>query len=139
MTLVYADAPKTLSVILDLSPATKPHTIVLQPSAALNRANSLEFQLALEKALEQVTEAVIVDLIWVNSTDTYGIAALIAGIQRAAALGKFLSFQSMAANSQLALELAWAHQQESISGAWTHTFSSELESFLDGSTPGETA
>jgi anti-anti-sigma regulatory factor len=136
MTLAYADAPQRLNATLHLAPAVRPYTIVLQPSEALNQTNSLEFQLALENALEQVTDGVIVDLLWVASTDAYGIAAFVAGLQRAAALGKFLSFQAMDASSEVALEDAWAQQQECNSGAWTHTFSSDLESFLDDFTHG---
>ncbi|PSB29938.1 hypothetical protein [Stenomitos frigidus] len=136
MTLAYADAPKQPHAKLQLAPAVRSSIIVLQPSESLNQTNSLEFQLALETALEQALEGVIVDLLWVDSTDDYGIAALVVGMQRAATLGKFLSFQSMHANDQLALEAAWAQQQEMSAGAWTHTFSSDLESFLDVFTHG---
>ena len=129
MTLAYADIPQRHAT-LHLAPAVRPHTLVFQP-IALNRTNSHEFQLALESALEQVLEGVVVDLLWVESTDDYGIAAVVAGLQRAATLGKFLSFQSMNADLEFALETAWAQQQESSAGAWTHTFSSDLESFLD--------
>jgi len=130
--LVPADALRRLNLV----PEVKPTILVLQPSGALTQANSREFQYELENTLEQVTEAVIVDLIWVDSTDAYGIAALVAGLERAKALGKFLSFQSMNGSDRLALETAWAHQQEISAGAWTHTFSSDLESFLDDFTHG---
>ena len=77
-------------------------------------------------------DGVVVDLLWVHAADDYGLAALVAGLQRAAARGKFLSFQSMNASIECALEDAWARQQELNAGGWTHTFSSDLESFLDG-------
>jgi anti-anti-sigma regulatory factor len=132
MVLAYTEAPRRLNLVPDV----KPTILVLQPSGALTQANSREFQYELENALEQVTEAVIVDLIWVDSTDAYGIAALVAGLERAKALSKFLSFQSMNGSDRLALETAWAHQQETNAGAWTHTFSTDLESFLDDFTHG---
>ena len=134
MTLAYAEAPQRFNTKLHLAPAVRPYTTVLQPSEPLNQINSFAFQLELETALERVMDGVIVDLLWVNATDAYGIAAFVAGMQRAAELGKFLSFQSMDAGSERALEDAWAQQQERNSGVWTHTFSSGLESFLAGLT-----
>jgi hypothetical protein len=86
--------------------------------------------------LEQATDGVVVDLLWVGSMDAYGIAALVAGIQRATALGKQMLFQALDANSRLALETEWAHQQESSVGLWKHTFNSNLEAFLDDFTYG---
>lgn len=127
MVLAYADAPRRLTLVPDV----KPSILVLQPNGALNEANSREFQQELEQALEQATETVMVDLLWVEAIDACGIAVLVAGLQRAAALGKFLSFQSMSADSHWVLENAWAQQQEMSAGAWTHTFSSDLELFLD--------
>ncbi|XGW00535.1 MAG: STAS domain-containing protein [Leptolyngbya sp. BL-A-14] len=127
MVLAYADAPRRLNLVPDI----KPTILVLQPNGSINEANSREFQHELEQTLEQVSEAVMVDLLWVESIDSHGIAALVAGLQRAAALGKFLSFQAMDADTVWALENAWAYQQENEAGAWTHTFSSELELFLD--------
>ncbi len=126
MVLAYADAPRRLTVVPDI----KPTILALQPEGALNEATSRNFQQALEEALEQVTETVMVDFLWVEAIDSYGIAALVAGLQRAAALGKFLSFQSMDADSALVLETAWAQQQEREAGGWTHTFSADLELFL---------
>jgi hypothetical protein len=45
-------------------------------------------------------------------------------------------FQALDANSRLALETEWAHQQESSVGLWKHTFNSNLEAFLDDFTYG---
>lgn len=129
----YADAPR----LLHLEPAVKPNLLILQPSGSLNQANSHKFQQELESTLEQVTDAVIVDLLWVDSTDADGIAALVAGIQRATVLGKYLSFQSMNVNAQIALETAWAQHQAITVGAWAHTFSSDLEAFPGNFTHGQ--
>ncbi len=114
-----------------LASAVRPRFLVFQPNGSLNQANSSDFQHGLESILEQATDGVIVDLLWVGSLDAYGIAALVAGIQRAAALGKQMLFQALDMNSRLALETEWAQQQKNSVGAWKHTFSSNLESFLD--------
>lgn len=132
MVLAYADAPRRLNLVPDVKPAI----LVLQPNRLLNETNSCEFQQELERTLEQVTEAVIVDLLWVEAIDAHGIAALVAGLQYATDLGKGLSVQSMHAGDQLALETAWARQQELSAGTWTHTFSHDFESFLDAFTHG---
>ncbi|MBW4472901.1 MAG: STAS domain-containing protein [Stenomitos rutilans HA7619-LM2] len=127
MVLAYADVPRRLNLVPDL----KPSILVLQPNGSLNASNSHDLQHELEQALEQATETVLVDLLWVEAIDACGIAALVAGLQYAAKLGKFLSFQSMKDCDRCALETTWAHQQEMSAGAWTHTFSCTFESFLD--------
>ncbi|XHX80052.1 MAG: hypothetical protein RBJ76_09030 [Stenomitos frigidus ULC029] len=126
--LVSAKASK----LLHLVPTVKPSFLVLQPDdELLNQADSSELQHKLETMLEQVTDGVIVDLLWADAINVNGIAAMVAGLQRATALGKWMSFQSMSANSRPALETAWAQQQEVSAGAWSHIFSSDLEAFLD--------
>lgn len=117
--------------LLKVVAETSPSPIVLQPSGPLDQTNSVEFQKALEDSLQQATGTVIVDLLWVNSTDSYGIAALVAGMQRAATLGKCLSFQAMAFDIRRALEGAWEHQREISFGPWSDVFGNELECFLD--------
>lgn len=110
---------------------TTPHTIVLQPGGNLDPISSSEFRVQLEAAIEQVTDAVIVDFLWVNSTDSQGIAALVAGIQRAATLGKAISFQSMDARTRAALEQEWNRQRRLSFGPWQDQFKDDLEQFLD--------
>lgn len=117
---------------LDAVPEMSQNTIVLQPNGPLDHATSSEFQKALEGSLEQATDSVIVDLLWVNATDSYGIAALVAGMERAATLGKYLSFQAMDTVVRRALESAWERQRESSFGPWNDVFGNELELFLDG-------
>ncbi|HEY9617872.1 MAG TPA: STAS domain-containing protein [Microcoleaceae cyanobacterium] len=109
----------------------KPHTIVLQPDGNLDPIRSSEFQVQLEAAIEQVTDAVIVDFLWVNSTDSQGIAALVAGIQRAATLGKAISFQSMDARTRAALEQEWNRQRQLSFGPWQDRFKDDLAQFLE--------
>jgi anti-anti-sigma regulatory factor len=125
--LPSAEAPNLLHFV----PIVRPSFLVLQPDGSLNQANSGAFQHELEGVLEQVTDGVVVDLLKVGLMDAYGIAALVAGIQCATALGKWMSLQALDANSCLALETEWAQQQECRVGFWKHTFNSSLEAFLD--------
>ncbi len=110
----------------------RPNTVVLQPNGSLDSTNSLEFQRLLQDSLEFALEGVIVDLLWVDSTDTHGIAALAAGIQHAVTLGKMLSFQSMDVHTRTALEAEWVRQRELSIGPWNEVYGQELECFLDG-------
>jgi len=113
------------------TPTARPHALVLQPNGCLDRNTSQEFQQVLQSALEQATEAVIVDLLWVDSTDAAGISALVNGMQHASALKKSLSFQSMDMRTRTALETEWNQQWERSVGSWNRLFQHDLEQFLD--------
>lgn len=106
------------------------HTLVLQPSGALDQASSATFQAALSSAL-MVADSVIVDLLWVNFIDSQGIAAMVMAIEQAASLGKTVSFQSMDCPTRAALEAEWNHQRELRLGPWHNCFEAELELFLE--------
>jgi len=110
---------------------SKPHMVVLQPTGHLNQTTSHSFQKSLEEALETVSEVVIVDLLWVESTDAHGVAALVAGIQRATSLGKTLSFQSMDSRTRSAVEREWNRHREILLGPWKNLFKRDLEQFLE--------
>jgi anti-anti-sigma regulatory factor len=129
MTIIDHFAIATNSV--DLNPPLQPDTIVLQPNGVLSQDTCCTFQHALEQALEQAAASVIVDFLWVSSTDMHGIAALVAGIQRAANLGKFLGFQAMDMRTRKALEVEWNRQREKMFGTWNNLFQNDLEQFLD--------
>jgi anti-anti-sigma regulatory factor len=118
------------SALGDSHPALQPDTVVLQPNGALSQDNSSAFQQALEEALEQAAAAVIVDFLWVSSTDLHGVAVLVAGIQRAANLGKFLSFQAMDSRTRAAVEVEWNRQRDRMFGSWSSLFQNDLEQFL---------
>ncbi|MBF2026871.1 MAG: hypothetical protein IGS48_08900 [Oscillatoriales cyanobacterium C42_A2020_001] len=109
----------------------KPATIVLQPNGVLNQGNREHFQQTLEDALELATESVIVDLIWVNETDADGVTALVAGIEKAASLGKAISFQSMNHATRMAIEAEWDRRRAVQFGSWSDRFEAKLERFLD--------
>jgi anti-anti-sigma factor len=113
-------------------PLSQPCMVVLQPSGVLDRGSSPAFQQTLEDSLAQVADTVIVDLLWVEAIDSCGIIALVAGIHRATALGKSLSFQSMDSQTHAALEAEWNCQRALSFGPWNDLFEQDLELFLDG-------
>jgi len=123
----YATAPKQFAPVQDI----RPDTIVLQPQGTLDESSSPTFQAELEEAIEHATEAVIIDFLWVESTDLNGVAALVAGIQRAADLGKLLSFQSMDSRTRAALAAEGERQRKLRYGSWSSLFKQDLEQFLD--------
>lgn len=90
--------------------AVRPRTVVLRPNGCLDSASSPAFTEALEQALELTTDTVVVDLLWVDSVEIEGIACLIAGLKRAASLGKVLSLRFMDVATQAAVEAAFNRQ-----------------------------
>jgi len=109
---------------------SNPATIVLQPVEALVQDNSLAFRSSLIEALELASEHVIIDLLWVERIDAAGVAALVVGAEKAMALGKTLSFQSMHYSIHQAVEAEWEKQRQSRFGSWSDRFESNLEQFL---------
>jgi len=124
------DRIESPAVETEPQPASPLKTIVLQPSGSLEQHTCVAFQSELTTALQQAQQAVIVDFLWVSSTDATGIAVLAAGIQQAAQLGKALSFHAMDIRTRLALETEWNRQQERLLGSHQSWFSSELQNYL---------
>lgn len=110
--------------------ATHPETIVLQPCSQLTQEQSLAFQQTLEAALELAQESVIVDMLWVETVDAEGIAALVAGLEKAADLGKLLSFQSLRHPIRVAVDLEWQRQRYHRLGQWHDRTGANLAQFL---------
>ncbi|MBW4520482.1 MAG: hypothetical protein KME16_12375 [Scytolyngbya sp. HA4215-MV1] len=110
----------------------QPYTIVLQPGSSTNRVESYEFQAELYRALDDATDAVVVDLLWTDGLSNQAIAVLSAGIKKALLLGKALSFQSMNSATRQALQREWHHHRSLFLGTWNSSFAGELEQFLDG-------
>lgn len=108
-----------------------PQTIVLQPNNDLNASCSDSFQHSLEEALDLAVEGVIVDLLWSDVTDSKGVEALVAGLEKATILGKALSFQSMNPQTRASVEAEWDRQRDFRFGAWNDVFELKLERFLD--------
>jgi anti-anti-sigma regulatory factor len=118
-----------------LSCQIDPHTLVLQPIGYLDRTNYREFQILLGMALEQAVSGVIVDCLWVEMMDEYGIQTLVSGIERAAKLGKTISFAAMNHSIRIAMEAEWDRQRDMRFGSWQDLFGSDLEQFLDEQLP----
>lgn len=88
------------------SASVRPRTVVLRPNGCLDSSSIPAFTEALEQALDLTTDTVVVDLLWVDSVGKDGITCLIAGLQRAQALGKTLSLRFMDITTQSAVAAA---------------------------------
>ncbi len=112
-----------------------PHALVLQPIGHLDSTNYQEFQMLLETALTQSDKGVIVDFLWVEVVDEWGIQTLVSGIERAAKLGKTISFTAMNYSIQVAMEAEWDRRRDIRFGSWQDLFGSDLEQFLEEQLP----
>ncbi len=110
-----------------------PPTIVLQPDGNLDSTNCQEFQQLLETALEQATHGVIIDFLWLGLIDNQGVISLVRGMEKATAMGKLISFQSMNSSTRVAIEAEWNHRRTARYGSWSDRFEADLEQFLEGS------
>jgi anti-anti-sigma regulatory factor len=106
-------------------------TLVLQPMGHLDRTAYQEFRALLESALDQPVYEVIIDFLWVETVDEHGIQTLLAGMERAAKLGKTISFAAMSCSIRAAVEAEWDRQRQLRLGSWQDLFGSDLEEFLD--------
>lgn len=88
----------------------RPRTVVLRPNGRLDALSSPAFTKALEQALELTSETVVVDLLWVESVESEGVACLMAGLKRASRLGKTLSLRFMDVATQAAVQAACDRQ-----------------------------
>lgn len=104
------DLIPSFSALGNLAEQKRPRTIVLRPNGCLDDVSGPAFEKALEQALELTTEAVVVDLLWIDTVEAEGISCLIAGLKRASALGKTLSLRFMDVATQAAVEAA-CHRQ----------------------------
>jgi anti-anti-sigma regulatory factor len=86
--------------------SSRPRTVVLRPNGCLDEISSPSFMKALEQALDLTSETVIVDLLWVDSVQSEGIACLISGLKRASVLGKTLSLRFMDVATQSSVKTA---------------------------------
>lgn len=112
-------------------PTLQLSSIVLQPTVALDQVTSAAFQTELELALDRVTEAVIIDFLWVETIDAAGITALAAGLERAHRLGKTLSFQAISSRVRFAVYDEWNRRRNPNVTSWSDRFEQDLENFLD--------
>jgi anti-anti-sigma regulatory factor len=105
-----------------------PTTIVLQPKS-LEGASGQTFQQSLAQALQQA-DVILVDLIWIETTNSTTIAPLVAAMQQAQRSGRSLSFLSMDAASQKALDQRWEKDITASSGDRQEIFAPDFEQFL---------
>lgn len=120
---------------LALASCFNPHALVLQPTGHLNSTNYREFQVLLHTALDQAVDSVVIDFLWIEGVDEYSIQTLVSEIERAAKLGKIISFIAMSQPIQNALETEWDRQRTIRFGSWQDLFGSDLEQFLDEQLP----
>jgi anti-anti-sigma regulatory factor len=106
-----------------------PGTVVLQPYGGLSGMNGMTFQANLQKAIAQA-EAVIVDLLWIDTIDQTGITIFLSAMKQAHSLGKSLSFLAMDTATRIALDKVW-EQQQTAASAQADWFTPEFERFLD--------
>jgi anti-anti-sigma regulatory factor len=114
-----------------IRPPGLPRTLVLQPAGNLTEQAAAQFAQTLKSALERVSELVIVDLLWVEVADAQGIAAMLQGLNWAAAAGKTLSFQAMHIRIRVALEAEIKLIKDRQFGQWSDYFSPSLCRFLE--------
>lgn len=109
----------------------KAYSVVLQPHGCLDSVTCVAFHSALERALQQATDAVVIDFLWVDTVKAEGVAVLMAGVKLAVALGKRLSFRSIDLATRNMLEAEWENQRDMSLGAWKESYQQDFRQFLD--------
>jgi anti-anti-sigma regulatory factor len=105
-----------------------PTTVVLQPQSLEGEAGQT-FQQSLAQALNQA-DVILVDLIWIETTNSATIAPLLTAMQQAQRNGRSLSFLSMDAASQKALDQRWENDITAAIGDRQEIFAPDFEQFL---------
>ncbi|MBE9028189.1 hypothetical protein IQ266_00280 [filamentous cyanobacterium LEGE 11480] len=105
------------------------NTVVLQPKSLEGKAG-LAFQRSLSQALQKAT-VILVDLIWIETTSEATLTQLLQAMQQAADNGKSLSFLSMDAASQKALDQHWENDITESIGDRQEIFAPDFEHFLE--------
>jgi anti-anti-sigma regulatory factor len=105
-----------------------PTTIVLQPKS-LEGESGQTFQQSLAQALKQA-DVILVDLIWIETTNSATIAPLLTAMQQAQRSGRSLSFLSMDAASQKALDQRWEKDITATIADRQEIFAPDFEQFL---------
>ncbi|MGL5061263.1 MAG: STAS domain-containing protein [Microcoleus sp.] len=108
------------------------NTVVLQPKGCLRGIATLDFQTALEQAIETASEKVVVDLAQVETVAPDAIAVFAGGLELAAVLGKSLIFSAMDLASRKSLRAECSRSREICFGPWGNLFEGEFEQFFGG-------
>jgi anti-anti-sigma regulatory factor len=109
-------------------PIAPANTIVLQPQSLEGETGQV-FQQSLADALASAS-AILIDLIWIETTSSRTLDILLQALQQAERLGKSLSFLSMDAQSQAALDRRWEQQISATMADRQEIFAPEFEEFL---------
>lgn len=117
------------TVKLDLK-TTASNTVVLQLKGPLSGIAALDFQTALEQALETASQKVVVDLEQVETVAPDAIAVFAGGLELAAVLGKSLIFYGMDLASRKSLTAECSRSREICFGPWGNLFEGEFEQFF---------
>jgi anti-anti-sigma regulatory factor len=107
-----------------------PNTVVLQPNDNFSDLAGISFRTLLGHALVQA-DAVVVDLLWIDTIDQAGLSILLSGMTQAVELGKSLSFLSMNQQTRSTLDSSWEKLREDTASAQVDVFTPEFEQFLD--------
>ncbi|MBD2019480.1 hypothetical protein H6F43_04675 [Leptolyngbya sp. FACHB-36] len=91
----------------------------------MNHLTSTAFLTEIAVALEQASEQVIVDLLWVDAIDDHGMVMLVASLEQAAVLGKKLVLHSLDYGTRT--RLAAAVDRQSGVDDWEHWFNPAVE------------
>jgi anti-anti-sigma regulatory factor len=105
-----------------------PNTIVLQPQSLEGEAGQ-RFQQSLAQALQQA-DVILVDLIWIETTNSATLEPLLKAMQQAQRCDKSLSFLSMDAASQKALDQRWENDITATIADRQEIFAPDFEQFL---------
>jgi anti-anti-sigma regulatory factor len=132
--LDWAEVPTDQSAGADdASPTAKashrsPSTMVLQPKSLEGEVGQV-FQQSLTQALKQA-DVILVDLIWIETTNSATIEPLLKAMQQAQRNGRSLSFLSMDAASQKALDQRWEKDITATIVDRQEIFAPDFEQFL---------
>lgn len=106
------------------------HPVILQVPGGYHAAHWQAFQANLKLALEQPSDAIIVDLHQVEAIAPEGMVVLKTAIQQAVELGKTLHFHTADASLQIELKAEWSRQWFAHLGNWSSHCDASFSAFL---------
>lgn len=125
---VASEATATAVTTESVHRQTPNDTIVLQPKQLEGEAG-IAFERSLAQAIREA-EVILIDLIWIERTNSTTLDLLLKAMQQAAHAGKSLSFLSMDAASQQALDRRWENDITASLDQRQEIFAPDFEQFL---------
>jgi anti-anti-sigma regulatory factor len=125
-----ADHELLLDEIADQSAS---NTVVLQPRGKLTGAAGTAFHQGLTAAIA-AADAIVLDMLWVESLDQDTIDRLLSGLKQAHRLGKSIAFLSLDQQVRSQIETIWQQEHQTQILDQAEVFSPEFERFLEGFT-----